>query len=57
MWKAVDVFERRNCGRHHRYFIAGTQVSEGRWKREYIEALEAENEQLHAKLAQIFDIL
>ncbi len=61
MWHAVDGMRVRQYKRNgvHKleYLIDGKPVSEGIFKRRYIAALEAENETLHAKLAQIFDIL
>ena len=61
MWRAVDGMRMRQYkknGRHKlEYLIDGKPVSEGIWKRRYISALESENEQLHAKLAKIFELI
>ncbi|WP_165365112.1 hypothetical protein [Bifidobacterium pseudolongum] len=44
-----------NCASE--WFIDGEKVSESAFKRRYAQALEAENEALHAKLAAIYDLL
>ncbi len=58
VWNRVDGFRRikhHNCASE--WFINGEKVSESRFKRRYAQALEAELEAAHAKLAKIFDIL
>ncbi|KOA51161.1 hypothetical protein BAAM0483_02890 [Bifidobacterium animalis subsp. animalis MCC 0483] len=61
MWNAVDGMRVRQYKRNgvHKlgYFIDGQPVSEGIFKRRYVAALESENEQLHEKLAKIYEIL
>lgn len=58
MFHLVDGFERRRSnGKVTGHFINGERVSEGRFRREYIRALEAELDAAHAKLAKIFEIL
>lgn len=58
MWNQVDGFRRI---KHHscasEWFINGEKVSESRFKRKYAQALEAENQRLHEKLAKIFDLI
>lgn len=58
MWHQVEGFMRikhHNCTSE--WFIDGEKVSESAFKRRYAQALEAENEALHAKLAAIYDLL
>ncbi|KOA51101.1 hypothetical protein BAAM0483_02390 [Bifidobacterium animalis subsp. animalis MCC 0483] len=61
MWRAVDgmrIRQYKHAGQHKRqYLINEKPVSEAVFKRRYVSALEAENEQLHAKLAKIYEIL
>ena len=61
MWDRVDgmtVRHKRLQGHHGReYLIDGKRVPEGIWKRRYVAQLEAENQQLHEKLAAIYDLL
>ena len=58
MWNQVEGFMRI---KHHscasEWFIDGEKVSESAFKRRYAQALEAENEALHEKLAKIYDVL
>ncbi len=57
MWDRVDGFRRV---KHHcasEWFINGQKVSESRFKRKYAQALEAELDAAHAKLAAIFDLI
>lgn len=58
MWDRVDGFRRI---RHHNHasewFINGEKVSESRFKRRYAQALEAELDAAHAKLAAIYDLI
>ncbi len=44
-----------NCASE--WFIDGEKVSESAFKRRYAQALEAENQRLHEKLAKIFDLI
>lgn len=58
MWDRVDGFR---LVKHHscasEWFINGQKVSESRFKRKYAQALEAELDAAHAKLAAIFDLI
>ncbi len=58
MWNQVEGFMRikhHNCASE--WFIDGEKVSESAFKRRYAQALEAENQRLHEKLAKIFDLI
>lgn len=58
MWNQVEGFMRikhHNCASE--WFIDGEKVSESRFKRKYAQALEAELDAAHAKLAAIFDLI
>ena len=61
MWDRVDGMQVKNYKRDgvHKvaYWIDGEEVSEGIWKRKYVTALETELDELHAKLAAIYDVL
>lgn len=58
MWHAVEGFEKRKKnGKLVRYFINDQRVPETTFKRKYVAELEAENAILHAKLAQIYDVI
>lgn len=57
MWDHVDGMSAHHGRAGWRFTINGERVSEGLWKRRYIAQLEAENQQLHDKLAKIFDLL
>lgn len=61
MWDRVPGMEVRRYheGGHNRiaYFADGERVSEGIWKRRYVRALETELDELHGKLAKIYEII
>ena len=61
MWDKVAGMQMKNYKRDgiHKvaYWLDGEEVSEGIWKRRYVAAIEAENEALHAKLAQIYELI
>ncbi len=61
MWNKVAGMTMKNYKRDgvHKvaYSIDGEEVSEGIWKRKYVTALETELDELHAKLAKIYDVL
>lgn len=58
MWDRIDGFRRvRHHNQASEWFINGQKVSESRFKRKYAQALEAENQRLHEKLAKIFDLI
>lgn len=57
MWNKVDGMSAHHGRAGWRFTINGEQVSESKFKREYIHALEAELDAAHAKLAKIFDLI
>lgn len=61
VWDRVPGMEiRRPHNDGHRrslYYIDNKRVSEGIWKRRYVRALEAELDELHAKLAAIYELI
>lgn len=61
MWDRVPGMEVRRYheGGHNRiaYFADGERISEGNWKRKYVTALETELDELHAKLAAIYELI
>ena len=57
MWDKVEGMAAHHNRAGWRFTINGEQVSEGTYKRKYAQALEAELDAAHEKLAKIFDIL
>lgn len=54
----MAIQQRHAKGRHStHYLIAGERVSESAWKRQYVRALESELDELHAKLAKIYELI
>ncbi|RYN15320.1 hypothetical protein PG2006B_0205 [Bifidobacterium animalis subsp. animalis] len=61
MWQCVEgmrIRQYKHDGQHKRqYLINEKPVGEATFKRRYVAQLEAENQQLHEKLATIYDLL
>lgn len=61
MWDRVPgmaIQHRHANGRHSaQYLIDGERVRESAWKRQYVRALETELDELHEKLAKIYDLI
>lgn len=57
MWDRVEGMSAHHNRAGWRFTINGEQVSEGTYKRRYIAALESELDELHGKLAKIFDLI
>ncbi len=61
MWDKVPgmaIQHRHANGRHSaQYLINGERVGESAWKRQYVRALEAELDELHGKLAKIYELI
>lgn len=54
----MAIQQRHAKGRHSaHYLIDGERVSESAWKRQYVRALESELDELHAKLAKIYELI
>lgn len=57
MWDRVEGFRRIKHHSASEWFINGQKVSESRFKRKYAQALEAELDAAHAKLAKIYELI
>ena len=58
MWKKLDGFEKKKLeGKLLGYFIDGQRVSETKFKRKYVRALESELDAAHEKLAKIYELI
>ncbi|MUH59439.1 hypothetical protein [Bifidobacterium canis] len=55
--KAEGFHTRKNHGSRREFFINGQQVSEAVYMRRYAHALENELDELHIKLAKIYELL
>lgn len=57
MWDHVEGMSARHGRAGWRFEINGERVSEGLWKRRYVAALESELDELHGKLAKIYELI
>ena len=57
MWDRVEGMSAHHNRAGWRFTINGEQVSEGTYKRRYIAAIESELDELHGKLAKIYELI
>lgn len=55
--KAEGLHTRKHRGSRRKYFIDGKQVPEAVYMRRYARTLENELDELHTKLAKIYELL